>query len=108
MAIFPCFLPRAARWFDTPEAFRPERFLTVDESRPKHAYLPFGGGPRLCIGNAFALMEMELILTMVLQSTTLAVVPGFQLSLEPSITLRPRKGLPVARSRRARPESERE
>jgi cytochrome P450/catechol 2,3-dioxygenase-like lactoylglutathione lyase family enzyme len=54
---------RDARWFDDPEAFRPERWASDAARRlPRFAYLPFGGGPRQCIGNTFATMEAVLVL----------------------------------------------
>lgn len=86
---------RDPRWWDAPDDFRPERWLAPDFERslPRYAYFPFGGGPRLCIGQAFAQMEAGLLLA------TLA--PGWRVRLagpvapEASITLRPRGGLPV-------------
>jgi cytochrome P450 len=54
---------RDARWFDDPEVFRPERWADgLIQRIPRYAYFPFGGGPRICIGNNFALMETALIL----------------------------------------------
>ncbi len=54
---------RDPRWFDDPESFRPERWADgLQEQLPRYAYFPFGGGPRICIGNNFALMEAALLL----------------------------------------------
>src|SRR6185436_9086867 len=68
---------RDARWFDAPDAFRPERW---DDERvralPRFAYFPFGGGPRQCIGNAFATMEAVLLLATIAQRFRLALEPG--------------------------------
>lgn len=86
---------RRPELFSEPELFRPERFLEGAEERlPKGAFLPFGAGPRICIGNHFALMEGQLILAAVAQRFELRR-PKFQapLPLDPLITLRP--GLPV-------------
>ncbi|MDP1797341.1 MAG: cytochrome P450 [Planctomycetaceae bacterium] len=83
-----------AFWPD-PHAFQPERFLTPDPQRPKFAYFPFGGGPRICIGNTFALMEAPLVMATILQrfrirrTTTEPIVP------DPTFTLRPKFGVPV-------------
>ena len=84
-----------ARWFGQPERFDPERFLG-DAARelPRGAYVPFGAGPRVCIGNSFASMEMALALAMLVQRYTLAPAPG-QKTPEPKmqVTLRPAGGL---------------
>jgi cytochrome P450 len=85
---------RDPRWYDTPLEFRPERWADGLEKRiPKYAYFPFGGGPRMCIGNNFALMEAPLILATVAQKYRLRVLE--EPILEPSITLRPKHGLRV-------------
>ena len=56
-------VPLEARYFDNPEAFLPERWKSeAIKQLPKYAYFPFGGGPRLCIGNSFAMMETVLLL----------------------------------------------
>lgn len=84
-----------ARWFGQPERFDPERFLG-DAARelPRGAYVPFGAGPRVCIGNSFASMEMTLALAMLVQRYTLAPAPGQGIP-EPKmqVTLRPAGGL---------------
>ena len=51
------------KYWEAPEEFRPERFTKENmKGKPMFAYMPFGGGPRLCIGNGFAMMEMQLVL----------------------------------------------
>ncbi|MCB9266473.1 MAG: cytochrome P450 [Lewinellaceae bacterium] len=82
--------------WEAPEAFRPERFSRErkGEYHP-FAYMPFGGGPRLCIGNNFALMEMQLVLVKMLQRYEMSEVPGFEPGLQPLITLRPGNGVLV-------------
>ncbi|MER3483773.1 MAG: cytochrome P450, partial [Meiothermus sp.] len=91
---------RDPRWYENPLEFRPERWADGLEKRiPKYAYFPFGGGPRMCIGNNFALMEAPLILATVAQKYRLRVLE--EPVLEPSITLRPKHGLKV-RLERAR------
>ncbi len=82
------------RYWEAPEAFRPERFAPGwDKTLPKFAYFPFGGGPRVCIGNSFAAMEANLILPTILQRYTLALAPGQAIEMEPLITLRPKGAL---------------
>jgi cytochrome P450 len=86
-------LHRDPRWFDDPEAFRPERWDgDLLKRLPKGAYIPFGDGPRVCIGNHFAMMEAVLLLATLAQTHRLSAVPGVPLELVPSITLRPGAG----------------
>jgi cytochrome P450 len=85
---------RHPEFWDNPEAFDPDRFTPERSAgRPNFAYFPFGGGPRLCIGNTFALMEAQLILAMVAQTYRLRLVPDQTIEPEPIITLRPRRGI---------------
>jgi cytochrome P450 len=84
-----------AFWPD-PDRFEPDRFLPEQTSaRPRYAYLPFGGGPRLCIGNTFALTEAPLILAAIFQHFRLELAPGTVVETLPLVTLRPRFGLPM-------------
>jgi cytochrome P450 len=84
------------RFFENPEAFFPERWTNGLEKRiPKYAYFPFGGGPRLCIGQSFATMEAILLLATIAQNFTLDLVPGHPVTPQPSITLRPKNGVRV-------------
>jgi cytochrome P450 len=85
---------RDPRWFDEPDEFRPERWDNDLARRlPRGAYFPFGDGPRICIGNQFAMMETVLILATIAQGYRFEVAPGYRLSLMPSVTLRPRGGV---------------
>jgi cytochrome P450 len=85
---------RDPRFFDDPDVFRPERWADGLAKRlPKFAYFPFGGGPRFCIGNAFAMMEATLLLATLTQRFRFEVAPGARVVPYPSITLRPRYGL---------------
>ncbi len=85
---------RDARFWPEPDRFRPERFGAEEQrNRPRFAYYPFGGGPRLCIGNHFAEVEAGLIIARVAQRYVLRLTPGQQVAVEPSVTLRPRHGL---------------
>jgi cytochrome P450 len=82
------------RWWPDPETFDPNRFLG-DHDRPRSAYLPFGGGRRICIGQSFALMEMVLMAAIMSQRFTFDVAPDFPVELEATLTLRPKHGLHV-------------
>jgi cytochrome P450 len=102
---FPWVTQRDARWFAHPARFDPQRFAPgrVDEIAP-YAYFPFGGGPRICIGAAFATMEMVLILATVLRRFRVKLAPGQGEAVpEPLIAIRPRGGLQVSLTRRNEP-----
>ena len=84
---------RDPRWFDDAEAFHPERWADDLAHRlPRFAYFPFGGGPRQCIGNAFATMEAVLILATIAQRFRLVMEPEQHITPTPYITLRPEPG----------------
>jgi len=84
---------RDPRWFDDPLEFRPDRWNNDLAKRlPRFAYFPFGGGPRVCIGNSFALMEAALIVASVLRRYRLSLIPDAKTTIFPSITLRPEGG----------------
>jgi cytochrome P450 len=92
---------RSAKLYAEPDRFEPERWLDGStDDLPRFAYFPFGGGPRVCIGNHFALMELALITSVIVQRVELTVVPGFQLELAPVVTLRPKHGVRVLVRRR--------
>jgi cytochrome P450 len=85
---------RDHRWFEEPETFRPERWAGDFAQRlPRYAYFPFGGGPRQCIGNGFAMMETVLLLATIAQRFRLAMVPGQTVTPTPYVTLRPEPGI---------------
>jgi cytochrome P450 len=87
---------RDPRWYDAPEEFRPERWEGDLLKRiPRFAYFPFGGGPRQCIGNSFALMEAALTLATIAQQYRFRLVPEHPVVPLASITLRPRYGIRV-------------
>ena len=93
---FQWVVQRDPRWFTDPLAFRPERWGEESVARlPKYAYFPFGGGPRLCIGNYFATMEAVLILSTVAQRFRLRLLPGHPVEPLPALSLRPKHGLKV-------------
>jgi cytochrome P450 len=85
---------RDPRWFDAPEEFRPERWEgDLMKRLPRFAYFPFGGGPRQCIGNSFAVMEANLLLAAIAQRFRIRLVRDHPAVPMPSITLRPRYGI---------------
>ena len=85
---------RDPRYFEDPDAFRPERWLDgLEERLPAGAYLPFGDGPRRCIGQGFALVEAALVLATLAQQFSLRLIPGYPVIPEPLVTLRPRNGI---------------
>ena len=101
--VIPYVLHRLPAYWTDPEAFDPERFLPERSAdRPKFAYLPFGAGPRQCIGNHFALVEAQLIVATLAQRYRLHLVPGHRVEPWPLITLRPRFGMPMMIERRMR------
>jgi cytochrome P450 len=91
---------RDPRWYPQPEVFNPERWAaghngegTGQNSRPKFAYFPFGGGPRQCIGEGFAWMEGVLLLATLAQRWRMRLADGQQIGLRPVLTLRPKYGM---------------
>jgi cytochrome P450 len=92
---------RDPRWYDEPEKFQPERWEgDLLRRLPRFAYFPFGGGPRQCIGNTFALMEAALVLATIAQKFRLRLVAHHRVVPLASITLRPRHGVRVTLERR--------
>jgi len=94
LRITPWVLQHDPRWFAQPEAFRPERFLPDAKAPPRGAWMPFGAGPRVCIGQHFAMLEMTLAGAMLLQRYRLEL-PTHATPCEPEfhVTLRPRGGV---------------
>ena len=86
---------RDPRFWEGAERFDPERFRHGSPARPRYAYFPFGAGPRTCIGSAFALMEMQVIVAMVAQRYDMALTPGWRVQPEPGTVLVPRRGLRI-------------
>ena len=94
--VIPYVLHRHPAYWEEPERFDPERFSPArTATRPKFVYIPFGAGPRQCIGNHFALLEAHVILATLAQRFRLRLVPGHRVEPWPLITLRPRFGMPM-------------
>ncbi len=92
---------RDPRWFDDPLEFRPDRWTPeFRENLPRFAYYPFGGGPRLCIGEGFAWMEAILILATLGQNWTMRPDRNHRIELQPLVSLRPKGGMPMFLERR--------
>lgn len=90
----PYAIHRHPDFWENPEEFDPERFSPENsKNRHKYAYLPFGGGPRLCIGNNFAMMEMQIVLAMITQKFRLKLTDDQAVEMEALITLKPRNGV---------------
>jgi cytochrome P450 len=100
--VVPWLLHRHRKLWDEADKFDPERFAPQRAgNRHRFAYLPFGAGPRICIGMGFALMEAVLLLARMAQEWRLALAPGQAVVPVGLITLRPRDGLPMRLVRRA-------
>ena len=90
----PWVVHRDPRWFPDPERFDPDRWAgDATKTLPRFAYFPFGGGPRICIGNTFAMMESVLLLATLAQRFRFHLVPDQEIILQAAVTLRPRNGL---------------
>jgi cytochrome P450 len=93
----PYMTHRHPDYWEHPEVFDPERFSPERSTgRPHFAYFPFGGGPRLCIGSNFAMMEAQLVLATIAQRYQLRLVPDHQVEPQVLLSLRPRNGLPMS------------
>lgn len=99
--ISPFVMHRRPAYFPDPERFDPDRWTPARErALPRFAYLPFGGGPRVCIGNGFALLEAQLIVAAVARRTRLRLAPGQAIDLNAQITLSNHGGMWLTAERR--------
>jgi cytochrome P450 len=99
--VVPWMLHRKPSLWERPDRFEPERFSAERAAaRPRFTYLPFGAGPRICIGAAFAMEEGILILATIAQRYRLRLKPGHPVEPQGLITIRPRYGLPMILERR--------
>jgi cytochrome P450 len=101
VVLSPYAVHRHPRYWTNPEGFDPDRFapetLAAERAggRPKHVYFPFAAGPRKCIGDHFAMQEALIVLATLVRRYRACLVPGARVELEPSVTLRPRHGMPM-------------
>ena len=96
VVVSPYILHRHPRYWLDPERFVPERFdRSRSSDRPRYAYLPFGAGPRVCIGSSLAMMEAVFVLSTVVRQLELRKLPGRRVIAEPMLSLRIRGGLPM-------------
>jgi len=97
----PYVLQRDARYYADPERFDPDRWTPAFRAGlPKFAYFPFGGGPRQCIGESFAWMELILLVATIAQQWQLRLVPGHPVVPQPLVTLRTKHGMRMTVTRR--------
>jgi cytochrome P450 len=88
IVISPYVTHRLPEFWDKPDVFAPDRFTPEQsQQRPRFAYLPFGGGPRLCVGSGMAMQEAQLIVSMVAQKFRLRLASDFSMELKPRISL---------------------
>jgi cytochrome P450 len=96
VVVSPWLLHRDERWWPQASTFRLDRWSEeAIAERPRHAYIPFGGGPRMCIGEGFARMEAVMLLATIAQRWRLRPESSGEVALQPVVTLRPRGGLPM-------------
>lgn len=100
--VLPYVIHRDPDLWPNPEGFDPRRFLDPPAERPRQAFMPFGAGRRICVGNGFALMEGVLLMAMIVQRFELDLRSGARVTPEIAITLRPEGSLPMVLRRRAR------
>jgi cytochrome P450 len=102
VCIAPYVLHRHRRMWDRPDIFDPSRFLCEARNKiDRFAYLPFGVGPRICIGSAFALQEATLALATIMKNFRLELAPGHQVWPVQRVTMRPKDGMPMVIRRRS-------
>ena len=100
--VSPYLMHRHREFWEAPEIFDPERFRPeACANRPAFTYLPFGAGPRQCVGRGFATIETQLVLATIMQRYELRLVAGHRVEPEALVTLRPKYGLPMTLEERS-------
>lgn len=95
------YFHNSIKYWDQPEKFMPERFAPEKRNAiDRYVYMPFGGGPRFCIGNNFAMLEMQIIIIILYRKFKFRLKEGFEVVQEPLVTLRPRYGVQMIAERR--------
>jgi cytochrome P450 len=108
VVLSPFVTHRDSRWYPKPFRFDPDRFTAEAQAqRPRYAYFPFGGGPRVCIGEGFARTEARLLLATLAQRVRFRRASREPVELQPRVTLRPRGGLPMIAGAREAERTER-
>jgi len=101
VCVVPWITHRHKTLWERPERFEPERFSkAASEGRPRFAYIPFGAGPRVCIGASLAMTEMLIVLAALAQRYRLTLAPGHEVEIHHQVTMRPKGGLPMIVTRR--------
>jgi cytochrome P450 len=101
VTISPFLLHRHRLLWRDPDAFDPDRFLGANrDAIDRFAYIPFGAGPRVCIGMGFAMIELMVVLGHLLKAYRLDLAPGHQVAPVARITLRPKDGMKMILRRR--------
>jgi cytochrome P450 len=95
VVVVPYTLHRHRDFWDDPDRFDPERFAGNAAARPRYAYIPFGAGPRFCVGNSLGMMEAVFVLAQVSRDLRLTKVRGYPVVPEAMLSLRVRGGLPM-------------
>jgi cytochrome P450 len=99
--VVPYVLHRHPAFWSDPDRFDPERFANEKEKgRPRHAFIPFGAGQRMCIGAAYAWLELHMVMVTLLRRFDFALAEGAAMIPNPYVTLRPRGGMPITVSAR--------
>jgi cytochrome P450 len=94
VAMSPLSMHNDPRWYPNPEQFNPDRWSDdFKQKLPRFAYFPFSGGPRLCIGQQFAMLEATIVLVMFMQRGIWYIDPSHKIVTQPSITMRPKNGI---------------
>jgi cytochrome P450/SAM-dependent methyltransferase len=104
VAVNPYVMHHDPRFYPDPFRFDPDRWTDEERGkRPKYAYFPFGGGPRLCLGESFAWLETRLVVAAFARRWRLRVAPGHRVEPAPGLTLRPKYGMRMVVERRVEP-----